>query len=242
MEKQRSLEMLEKGEVPERYLRNIGTVGLGGQIHLLKAKVLVVGAGGLGGTVIELLARQGVGFIRVVDGDSFARHNLNRQILASETNLGAPKAVEARIRVGIINPDIQVDSIVDRLEARNVDQLLEGVDVAVDALDNVESRLILSQAAQRAGIPLVHGAIAGFSGQVMTILPDSKGLETIYSENTKQHGIEKELGNPAATPAFIAALEVQEVVKIITGKGEVLVNRLLEVNGEHNCFEIIDLR
>lgn len=242
MDNRQSLTMLEAGEVPERYLRNIGTVGINGQIRLLRSKVVVVGAGGLGGTVIELLARQGVGFIRVVDGDSFAGHNLNRQLLANENNIGSFKAMEAKIRVGIINFDVVVDPVVDRFESHNAEQLLNGMDVAVDALDNVESRLLLSKAAQRAGIPLVHGAIAGFSGQIMTVLPNSKGLETIYSDNTEKNGVEKGLGNPPATPALVAALQVQEVVKLITGNGEVLVNRLLQVNAEYNCYDVIELQ
>lgn len=242
MSSRNSLEMLERGEVPERYLRNMGTLGIDGQIRLLKTRVLVVGAGGLGGTVIELLARLGAGFIRVVDGDTFAEHNLNRQLLSNEKNIGFLKAVEAAVRVASINSDVMVESVVEMLDPYNVDQLLKGIDIAVDALDNVESRLILSKAAQRTGIPLIHGAIAGFSGQVMTVLPNSKGLETIYSNNTVKHGIERGLGNPAATPALIAALQVQEVVKVITGKGKVLSNELLQVNTECNCFDVIELQ
>lgn len=242
MSSQQSLKMLEQGEVPERYLRNMGTLGLDGQIRLLKTRVLVVGAGGLGGTIIELLARLGAGFIRVVDGDTFAEHNLNRQLLSNEKNIGFLKAVEAAVRVASINSDVMVESVVEMLDLYNVDQLLKNIDIAIDALDNVESRLILSKAAQRAGIPLIHGAIAGFSGQVMTVLPNSKGLETIYSNNTVKHGIERGLGNPAATPALIAALQVQEVVKVITGKGKVLSNELLQVNTECNCFDVIELQ
>lgn len=241
MSREHSLAMLKKGEVPERYLRNIGTIGIEGQIRLLQARILVVGAGGLGGTVIELLARQGVGFIRVVDGDCFARHNLNRQLLATELNLGSSKAVEAVRRVGAANSDVTVEPVADMLRTDNAGQLLDGVDVAVDALDNISSRLILSRQAQKKGIPLVHGAIAGFTGQVMTVLPSGKGLETVYGGACADKGIETGLGNPAPTPALVAALQAQEVIKIITGKGKVLANRLLHVDTESNFFEMIEL-
>lgn len=242
MSSRKSLEMLERGEVPERYLRNMGTLGIEGQLRLLRSKILVVGAGGLGGTVIELLARLGAGFLRVVDGDTFAEHNLNRQLLSHEGNIGAPKAVEAALRVTMINSDVFVEPTVGKLDLYNVDYLLRNIDIAVDALDNIESRLLFSKAAQKAGVPLVHGAIAGFSGQVMTVLPNSKGLETIYSSDVVKQGIETGLGNPAATPTLVAALQVQEVVKIITGKGEVLSNQLLQINTEWNCFDVIELQ
>lgn len=241
MSREQSLAMLKEGEVPERYLRNIGTIGIEGQIRLLQARVLVVGAGGLGGTVIELLARQGVGHIKVVDGDCFAWHNLNRQILATELNIGSSKASEAVRRLGAVNSDVIVEPVLEMLRTENASQLLDGFDVAVDALDNISSRLILSRQAQTKGIPLVHGAIAGFTGQVMTVLPSSKGLEAVYGSACADKGIEKATGNPAPTPALVAALQAQEVIKIITGKGKVLANRLLHVDTEFNCFEMIDL-
>ena len=105
MSREQSVAQLLAGNMPERYLRNLGTIGIAGQLALLNARVAVVGAGGLGGLVIELLARQGVGHLTVVDGDCFACHNLNRQILATEHTLGMNKALTAVSRVAEINPE-----------------------------------------------------------------------------------------------------------------------------------------
>jgi len=237
-----SLELLAAGRMPERYQRNKGTIGIDGQIRLLKAKVAIVGAGGLGGTVIELLARVGVGCLRVIDGDAFAVHNLNRQLLSTEQNQGKNKAYAAAARVALINQDVRVEPVPYMLQADNAEKLLQDVDVIVDALDNVSARLLLNQAARRYGIPLVYAAIAGFTGQVMTIMPGDQGLERIYKKPTaSDKGVEVMLGNPAGTPALAASLQVQEVVKILTGIGEPLRNKLLYFDTEINVFEILTL-
>ncbi len=237
-----SLRMLESGEIPEKYQRNIGTIGIAGQLRLLNAKVAVVGAGGLGGNVIELLTRQGVGFLRIIDGDRFAAHNLNRQILATESNLGMNKAQAAVARITAVNSDVCAEAMHYMLDEGNAAELLTGMDAVVDALDNISGRLLLSKMAQQLGIPLVHGAIAGFTGQVTTLLPGSPGLEQIYKTTAgSDKGIETVLGNPAATPALAAAVQAQEVVKILTGIGELLHRRLLYFDTELGIFEILSL-
>lgn len=242
MTRHKTMELLEKGEVPERYLRNIGTIGIEGQLRLLKAKVAVVGAGGLGGNIIELLARQGIGYLRIIDGDSFAAHNLNRQLLATEGNLGSNKATAAVRRVVEINSDVYGEGISQMLDEENADQWLSGMDIVVDALDNISSRLLLSKTTRKLGIPLVHGAIAGFTGQVTTLLPGDIGLEKIYKVTAgSDKGIELVLGNPATTPAFAAAIQAQEVVKILTGVGELLHKRLFYFDTEFNIFEILTI-
>lgn len=242
MSRIRTVELLENGEIPERYLRNIGTIGIGGQLRLLKAKVAVVGAGGLGGNIIELLTRQGVGYLRIIDGDSFAAHNLNRQLLATEGNLGVNKAMAAVRRVAEINSDVYAEGIPQMIDAENAEQLLSGVDVVVDALDNISTRLLLSKITQTLGIPLVHGAIAGFTGQVTTLLPGDIGLEKIYKVTAgSDKGIELSLGNPATTPALAASIQAQEVVKILTGVGELLHKRLFYFDTELNIFEILTI-
>jgi len=235
---------LEQGIVPRRYLRNIGTIGLAGQIKLLRSTVAVVGAGGLGGTAIELLARQGVGQIIIIDDDSFAEQDLNRQIMASEGNLGTYKADAAAIRVAETNSSVAVTSFRDRLTGENAHSLLTGASVAVDGLDNLPSRLAVEQACRQLAIPYVYGAIAGFSGQLMTIFPEDPGLSAIYgsaSATLPQRGIETKTGNPPTTPALIAALQVQEVVKIITGSGQPVRNRILIVDAREGAIDRIDL-
>jgi molybdopterin/thiamine biosynthesis adenylyltransferase len=242
MAREDSLALLANGEIPVRYQRNIGTIGIEGQKRLLKARVAVVGAGGLGGTVIELLARQGVGFLRIIDGDNFELHNLNRQILAIERTIGMNKAVAAASRVAEVNSDVETHAVPSMLTEKNMKELLSGMDVVVDALDSISSRLLLSGAARKLKIPLVHAAIAGFTGQVGTILPSSPGLERIYTTDGPDRGIETELGNPAATPALAAALQAQEVVKLLTGIGQTISNKLLYFDTEFNIYELLNMR
>ena len=234
-------EMLAEGRVPERYQRNIGTIGIAGQLRLLRAKVAIVGAGGLGGNIIELLARQGVGYLRIIDGDSFAVHNLNRQLLSTEKNLGLNKAAAAVKRVEEINSDVRAEAVPQMMTDKNAEALIAGMDVVVDALDNISGRVLLSLTAQKLGIPLVHAAIAGFTGQVTTILPGDPGLDTIYKNGCREKGVETALGNPAATPALAAAIQAQEVVKLLTGCGEVLRGRLLYFDTEQNIFELFKM-
>lgn len=245
MSRERSLALLAKGEIPERYLRNIGTIGIDGQIRLLEARVAVVGAGGLGGTVIELLARQGVGFLRIIDGDSFAVHNLNRQILATERTIGKSKAGVAAARVAEVNSDVETHAVPATFNEDNAVELLSGIDVVVDALDSVSCRLLLSRMARELKIPLVHAAIGGFTGQVGTMLPAGPGLEKVYKQtggpDSPDKGIEVVLGNPAATPALAAAIQVQEVVKLLTGIGKTISNKLLYFDAELNIYQLLSL-
>ena len=234
-----SLTLLDKGEIPERYRRNIGTIGIDGQKRLLEARVAVVGAGGLGGTIIELLARQGVGFLRIIDGDSFELVNLNRQLLATERTMGMNKAVSAAARVAEINSEVETHAVPAMFNEDNATELLSEMNVIVDALDTINCRLLLCRMAQKLKIPLVHAAIAGFTGQVGTILPTGPGLEKLYKTTSK--GIETVLGNPAATPALAAAIQAQEVVKLLTGMGETLSHKLLYFDTELNIYELLNL-
>lgn len=235
-----SLTLLGRGEIPERYLRNIGTIGIEGQKRLLDARVAVVGAGGLGGTVIELLARMGVGFLRIIDGDTFALHNLNRQLLATERTIGMTKASVAAARIAEVNSDVSVDAVPVMFDEENAVELLSGMDVVVDALDSIQGRLLLCRMTQKLKIPLVHAAIAGLSGQVKTVLPTGSGLEKIYgAPGGVDRGIEAVLGNPAATPALAAAIQVQEVVKLLTGIGKALTSEMLYFDAELNIYELL---
>ena len=235
---------LKQGIVPRRYLRNIGTIGLVGQIKLLQSIVAVVGAGGLGGTIIELLARQGVGHLIIIDNDRFTEQNLNRQIMSTEGNLGKYKVTVAARRVGKINSATTVTTFRERLTRENAQNLLSGAQVVADGLDNLPSRLVVEQACRQLAIPYVYASIAGFSGQLMTIFPEDAGLTSIYGsfDAIPEQGIETKIGNPPATPAIIAALQVQEVVKIITGVGKPARNQILLVDARECVIDRIELR
>jgi molybdopterin/thiamine biosynthesis adenylyltransferase len=224
---------LERRILPERYRRNLGTVGWEGQIQLLRSHVAVVGAGGLGGWIIELLARMGVGRLTIIDGDTFQENNLNRQLGCTEASLGQPKASYMAERVTAVNAAVEVKAYVAWLTEANGREMLSGADVILDALDTLPARLILECTAAELGKPLVHGAIGGYTGQVMTILAGDPGLRGLYGEGSvPERGIEVELGNPAATPMMISAWQVQEVVKLITGKGQLLRKRMLILDAE----------
>ena len=237
------LAALEAGVVPLRYLRNMGTIGSDGQAKLLRATVAVVGLGGLGGHVAEALARMGIGHLILIDGDVFEDHNLNRQILSTEAKLGLHKVQIARKRVAAINSAVEVTAHAAMITCENLPQLLEGADVVVDGLDRLPIRLTLQDRAQALGIPMVHGSIAGFMGQVMTILPGDPGLHSLYGEasDLPEQGLEASLGTPAATPMAVAAWETQEVVKLLVGKGELLRMRLLVMDMETGTVETLQL-
>ncbi len=235
------LAALEAGVLPRRYLRSYGTVGIEGQIKLLRSTVAVVGLGGLGGNVVEALARMGVGRLIAVDGDTFVDHNLNRQLLSSEAALTQSKAEAARARVAAINPAVEVVPHSTNLTPQNMETILRGAEVVVDALDRLPARLMLQDGAQRLGIPMVHGAIAGYVGQVMTILPGDPGLHALYGDEVPAQGAEVELGCPAATPMMVAAWQVQEVMKILLGRGELLRHRMLFMDAEWGTIEVLKM-
>ncbi len=224
--------LLDMDILPRRYLRNLGTLGLDGQRTLFRSCVAVIGLGGLGGYAVECLARLGVGRLVLVDGDVFLDHNLNRQVLSCEGNLGRSKAEVAAERVHEVNPAVDVVAFAEYATSESLVEMLEGTDVVIDALDRLPVRLVLQDAAARAGVPMVHGAIAGMMGQVMTILPGDGGLRLLYGDGElPERGAEAELGTPAPTPMMIAALQVQETVKILTGEGELLRGRTMFVDG-----------
>jgi len=231
---------LQERLLPARYQRSLGTAGWEGQLALLRSTVGIVGAGGLGGWIIEALARMGVGRIIVIDGDVFGENNLNRQALATEANLGQSKVEAARQRVAQVNSAVEVVVHQLQVDEEQMVHLLRGSDVIVDALDALPTRLQLQRAARRLNRPMVHGAIAGFVGQVMTILPGDRGLEGLYGDGrVPERGIEVQWGNPAATPMMVAAWEVQEVIKLLTGRGQPLRNRLLFMDSESGTVDLL---
>jgi molybdopterin/thiamine biosynthesis adenylyltransferase len=234
---------LRRGIVPRRYQRNIGTLGMAGQIALLKSCAAVVGLGGLGGFIVEGLARMGVGRLVLVDGDAFADHNLNRQLLSKEGNLGQLKTEAAAERVAQINRGVEVDAHAVFASADNLPVLLSGVDVVVDALDSLPARLLLQDSAARCGVPMVHGAIAGGMGQVMTILPGDPGLHALYGDGPlPEHGAEATLGTPAPSPMMVAAWQVHEVIKLLTGKGDLLRHRMLFLDALSGQVRVLGLQ
>ncbi len=233
---------LEKGVIPERYQRNLGTVGgPTGQVRLLRARAAVIGLGGLGGLAAELLARMGVGTLVLVDGDSFSESNLNRQLVSTEKNLGQNKAAAAAVRLQEVNSALELITFPCFITPENTGTILEGCQVVLDCLDSLGARFLLQRFCRELRLPLVHGAIAQFYGQLAVIFPGDPGLERIYGPSPPDRGIEKELGNPAATPALVASLQVQEAMKILLGREDLMRGRLLFVDTLQGVFETVDL-
>jgi molybdopterin/thiamine biosynthesis adenylyltransferase len=218
---------LEMGLLPARYQRNRRTISTAEQLRLFRSRVLIVGAGGLGGYLVEELARLGVGTLVVADPDAFEEHNLNRQLLATPANLGAPKVEAAVERAGRIYPAVRVDPRRCAFTRENGAELLSGADAAVDALDTVPARVELARACRELGVPMVHGAIAGWYGQMATQMPGEDITPFIYRSGNEPKGVETTLGNPAFTPAVVASLQAAEVCKILLGQGRCLNRRVL---------------
>ena len=229
-------------EVPimDRYSRNMLALSKEENELLREKKVCVIGCGGLGGYIIEMLGRLGIGTIIAVDGDILEISNLNRQLLSDVTNLGQNKAIQAKKRMNIVNPDIKLIAVEENFTLDNYKSILDGCHATVDALDNVESRLLLQNCCEELGIPLVHGAIGGWYGQLTTVFPGDRTLDKIYQTYDDER-IKNPLGNPSFTPAVTASLEVSEVVKILIKRGDLLRNKMLFINLLDNCFDIIQL-
>jgi molybdopterin/thiamine biosynthesis adenylyltransferase len=216
--------------LPARYQRNRKTIITPHQLRLFQSKVAVIGCGGLGGYIIEELARLGVGTIKAIDPDVFEEHNLNRQILCTFADLGKPKARVAQKRVKAVNPAIKIIPVVKPFSQENGIELLKGMDVIVDALDSVPTRIELAECCEKLKIPLVHGTIGGWYGQITTQLPGDGTVQMIYRNCKEAKGVERMLGNPAFTPAVVASLEVAEVCKLLLGLGTPLRKRMLFIN------------
>lgn len=227
---------LENGICPSRYIRNRETISIPEQLKLARSCVAVIGAGGLGGQIILLLSRLGVGRLVVIDYDCFDPTNLNRQALCSVETIGRSKAEQASDMVRAINPGVIVDSHQVRIDNSNAENILSGADLIVDALDNIQDRFLIETMAKKIGLPLVHGAVAGLEGQIMTIFPEDEGLKMIYGtggeERKAAESPELIFGVPAVTPALVGTYQVMEVIKIILKKGSIFRNRMIHIDLE----------
>lgn len=222
--------IMQGGYLPCRYQRNQQMISTTQQLQLLQSKVAVIGCGGLGGYVLEELARLGVGQIVAVDPDVFEEHNLNRQMLSTIELLGTSKVEAAVKRLAAVNPAVRVEPVAAAIDKANGPGILSGVKLVIDAVDNVPTRFDLAEICCQLNIPLVHGAIAGWFGQVATIYPGDQTLQKLYHNWTGGKGIEARLGNPSFTPALVASLQVAEACKLLLGQGHVLRNPGLSID------------
>lgn len=225
-----------------RYERNLSTLSEKEVEFLSSCTAAVIGCGGLGGYLIEYLGRLGIGEIIAADGDSFEESNLNRQLLSEPSCLGQGKAEAARRRMASVNPGLRFTALPVRIGVENGAGLLEGSDLILDAVDSIPARLALEEIAERMGVPLVHGAVAGWYGQVSSIYPGDRTMEEIYALSLGgRNGVEKRLGNLSFGPAIVAGLQVAEAVKILLGRDGVLRRKLLVMDFLSDDFEVVEL-
>lgn len=233
---------LQMDIVPEVYARNQTSLSCREQIKLLRAQVAIVGLGGLGGAVCEMLGRIGIGRLTLIDGDRFADSNLNRQLLSTTASLGQLKAEVAARRLGQVNPAVICRPIPEFLTADNGVDLLAGVTVAVDCLDSIAARLLLQDLCRSLGIILVSAAIGGTSGQATVVFPGDEGLARIYrGKESAATGAEGTLGTLPFTAMAMAAVECAEVVAVTVGRPAALRNRLLVTDLDDHSTMLIDL-
>jgi molybdopterin/thiamine biosynthesis adenylyltransferase len=229
---------LTRGIVPLRYDRNIPAISCSQQARLLAGSAAVVGLGGLGGHVVECLARLGVGRILGIDGDCFVESNLNRQVLATSETLGAGKAEQARVRVAAVNP--AVEFVAHAVAFQDLAPgALAGVGVVLDCLDSISARRDLAALCATAGLPLVHGAIGGWSGQVGLCLPGGDLIDKLYAGD--KTGVEKRLGNLPFTAAVAAHIMAARAARLLISPDQPQSQRLLLFDLLGDDWQTIDL-
>jgi sulfur-carrier protein adenylyltransferase/sulfurtransferase len=230
-----------------RYSRHllVPEIGLEGQLKLLDAKVLLLGAGGLGAPAALYLAAAGVGTLGIVDDDEVDLSNLQRQVIHTNDRIGVPKVDSAEQTINALNPDVKVVKYQTRLDASNIMEIIEGYDVIVDGVDNFPTRYLLNDASVRLRIPVVSASILGFDGQLSVFAPyEGPCYRCLYptpppAELAPSCGANGVLG---ALPGVMGMLQAVEVVKLVTGSGEPLIGRLLLYEALSTTFTDLKLR
>ena len=197
-----------------RYERNIPSLTEEESALLRKKKVAVIGCGGLGGYIIEQLARLGVGTIRAIDGDVFEESNLNRQLLSDVTKIGVSKAATAKERVAVVNPDVRVEALHMYMDEINAPNVVGGCDVVVGALDNIYTRRVLEKTCEELGVPYVYGAIHGWVAQAAISMPGQRLIQKMYPEGATF----KDKSTLSFTPGLCASMQTALCVKLLVGR------------------------
>ncbi len=214
--------------------RQMSIVTKSQQTRFKDAKIAIVGCGGIGGGAIEMLARMGVGKLRIIDEDVFDLSNLNRQLMSSFDTIGLSKSEVSKERIRKINPYTKVTAFNDKLDETNISNVIKDCDIIIDALDNIYTRILLSRYAKEENIPFIHGAIHGTMGQMSVFNKDTKSYEELFSlpsfEKELDEKTKKEIENISSnippvigpTPNIIGFLQAFEAYKLITGIGKVI--------------------
>lgn len=228
----------------ERYSRQIilPNVGGKGQEKLLNAKVLIIGAGGLGSPCALYLASAGIGRIGIVDSDVVELNNLQRQIIHSTKDVGRPKVESAKERLNTINPDVEIAPYKLRLTSENILDIIKDYDIIVDGSDNFPTRYLVNDACIISKKPLSHGGIFRFDGQAITIIPGKSACYRCLFPEPPPPGLVpscQEAGILGAVAGVIGTIQANEVLKYILGTGDLLVGRLLVFNALDSSFRLV---
>ena len=219
----------------EKYARQIMLKGFGltGQEKLKKARVFIAGAGGLGSSSATYLAAAGVGTLRIVDHDKVELSNLNRQVLHWPEDIGQKKVSSAKGKLKRLNPQVKIEAVEEKITEANVSKLVDGYDLIVDAMDNLPTRYLLNKVAIEKNIPFFHGAVYGFEGRALTVIPGQTAcLRCVYRGDIP----EEKFPVIGVTPAVIGCIQATEVIKYLVGIGQLLANRLLVYDGLNMKF------
>lgn len=237
------------GDAAERYGRQVllPQVGEAGQAKLAAARVIVIGAGGLGAPALLYLAAAGVGNITIIDDDRVERSNLHRQVVHADARVGMGKAGSARMTLLALNPRVEVAVVAERLRADNVEALIQGHDVVVDGADNFATRYLLAAATRRLGVPMVYAAIERFTGQASVFDPrreDSPCYRCLFPEPPSAADAPNcaEAGVLGVLPGTLGLVQATEAIKLLLGIGEPLVGRLLTYDALGMRFRELRLR
>ncbi len=220
----------------DRYARQrvLPEIGSEGQEQLLNASIVVIGCGALGSVQAQLLARAGVGRIRIVDRDLLEMNNLQRQVIFDEEDVaaGLPKAEAAVRKLRKINSTIEIEGLVEDVTPRNIEELITDVDLVLDGTDNIETRYLINDACVKHRKPWIYGGVIGTTGMVMTILPDEGPcIRCLFPETPPPGSLPTcdTVGVLNTTPAMVASIQVTEAIKLIVGNG-VREYRLLNID------------
>ncbi len=213
--------------IPAQFQRNMGIMTKNDYVNITESSVAIIGLGGLGGNIANLLVRLGVRELTLVDFDLFDETNLNRQLFSNHETIGNSKIEVIKKQLVLINPDCAITIFKTRIEELDISSLKD-INYLIDAVDHPQTKIYISQLGNTLHIPVLHGACAGWYGQVGWILPGCTLIEEMYQH--KLPGLEENLHNPSFTPSVIASVMASEFVKMIQHSDQTTINSLLLVD------------